>query len=81
MRQLLRRLWSLLRQRQHERDLAEEVESHRAMLQDRFERSGLSPTEGDYVSRRAIGNVTLAREDARDVWIWRWLDTPARDIA
>ncbi|MGH9409063.1 MAG: FtsX-like permease family protein, partial [Vicinamibacterales bacterium] len=24
--------------------------------------------------------VTLAREDARDIWIWRWLDAAAQDL-
>jgi hypothetical protein len=23
---------------------------------------------------RAMGNVTLAREDARAVWTWRWIE-------
>ena len=81
MRQLLRRAWHLLRQRQYDRDLAEELESHRTMLQDEFERKGLLASEAADASRRALGNVTLARENARDVWIWQWLETLWRDIA
>src|SRR5207249_2302872 len=81
MRPLLRRLWYLLRQPQHESDLREELESHRAMLQDQFERQGVPATEAAYAGRRALGNVTLAREDARAVWVWRWFDDLWRDIA
>src|SRR4029078_2601333 len=28
----------------------------------------------------AFGNAALAREDARDVWTWRWLDDALQDI-
>ncbi|HEY3044844.1 MAG TPA: ABC transporter permease [Vicinamibacterales bacterium] len=34
-----------------------------------------------HTSRRALGNAALAREDARAVWIWRWLDDLWRDFA
>lgn len=55
-------------------DLTTEMEVHRAFAQEEFERSGLSPAEAAAESRRRMGNVTLAREDARDVWIVRWAD-------
>jgi hypothetical protein len=29
--------------------------------------------------RRALGNITLAREEAHEVWIWPWLDGLVRD--
>ena len=41
------------------------------MRQAELERSGLPPREAADASRRALGNVTLAREDARAVWVWR----------
>src|SRR5580698_7602842 len=61
---LLRRLQYWLRARQNQADLAEELEFHRAMLED----------------PRAMGNVTLAREDARAVWIWPWLESVIQDV-
>jgi hypothetical protein len=70
MTRLLRRLRYLIRQRQIEAELAEELESHRAMTQERLERSGVPSIEASYASQRALGNLTLAREDAREVWIW-----------
>ena len=29
----------------------------------------------------AFGNATLAREDARGVWVWSWLDSVRQDVA
>lgn len=54
--------------------LMEELEAHRAITQDALERAGLSTADAAAESRRRMGNVTLAREDARDVWIVRWAD-------
>ena len=40
----------------------------------------MDAAEAAYASRRALGNVTLAREDARDVWIWPWLERLWQDV-
>ena len=61
-------------------DLAEEIEAHRAMKQQQLERSGMPPTEAAYNSRRALGNITLAREDSRALWIWPWLEGVWQDV-
>ena len=81
MGKLLRRLRYWLRHRQVEADLSEELETHLAFKQERLEQSGLSGNEARYASRRTLGNVTLAREDARSVWIWPWLDSVRQDVA
>jgi putative ABC transport system permease protein len=78
---LWRRIAYLWRQRQMDADLAEELELHREMKQVELERSGLSPHEASYASRRTLGNLTLSREDARAVWVCRWLDDFGRDLA
>jgi predicted permease len=80
MRRLSRRLAYLLRSRQQDADLAEELELHRAMKQERLEQAGLPPDEAEMASRRALGNVTLAREDARGTWIWPWLESIWQDV-
>jgi predicted permease len=69
---LFRRLLYLFRQTRHEAELREEIEAHRALRAARLEREGLSPHEAADVSRRAIGNVLLARDDAREVWLGAW---------
>jgi predicted permease len=81
MRELLRRVWYLIRQRQFERDLDEEIEFHRAMAQRDLEQRGMGPGAADSASRRLIGNTTLAREESRGVWIWPWLESVWQDAA
>jgi predicted permease len=62
-------------------DLSEELETHRAMIQEQMERAGRVPVEAAHASRRILGNLTLAREDARQVWVWPWLDAARQDIS
>jgi len=61
-------------------DLRAEIEAHRALRQGAFERDGLAPEEAVHASRRALGNVTLAVEDARDVWTARTVASPWQDV-
>ncbi len=69
MRRFLRRLRYWFHRRRMEAELAEEMEFHRAMLTQ----SGGAPA--------TMGNTTLAREDARAVWIWPWLESLWQDAA
>jgi predicted permease len=66
---ILRRLAFWLGSRQRAEDLAAEMEDHRARLQAAYEADGVAAADAAVRSRRAMGNMTLAREDARDVWI------------
>jgi putative ABC transport system permease protein len=70
MRSLLRRVRHWLHRGQLERDLAEEMETHRSLRQARLEEAGMPAGEAELASRRALGNTTLAREDAREIWVW-----------
>jgi predicted permease len=72
MRMWLRRLAYLLRQSRHDADLREEIEAHRALRAAHLEREGLTPRQAADASQRAIGNVLLAREDVRDLWLGSW---------
>jgi predicted permease len=67
-----RRLVYLLRQSRHDRDLREEIEAHRSLRAAQMEREGLTPQDANAASRRAIGNVLLAREDIREIWLGSW---------
>src|SRR3989442_1535553 len=80
MRRLIRRLLYFVRQRELEADLAEEMRFHREMKQRELERDGMSQAEAARAAGREIGNVTLAREDARAVWIWPWLESVWQDL-
>ncbi|HWJ56962.1 MAG TPA: ABC transporter permease, partial [Vicinamibacterales bacterium] len=79
MTRFLRRIVFLLCGRRHGADLAAEMDDHRARIQAALEADGVDPAEAAARSRRAMGNVTLAREDARDVWIAAWLQRAWRD--
>src|ERR1700674_3296267 len=81
MPHLVRRLWTLIRPRQLDADLVEELEFHRAMKQKELEARGMEPVEARFEAQRALGNVRLAREDARAVWIWPWLESVWQDAA
>src|SRR5437879_1274266 len=80
MRKLLRRVWYLLRRRQLEHDLAEEIEFHRALKQQELEQAGLEPREAAFASRRALGSVALAENRSRDVWLPHWLQGLGQDF-
>ena len=80
MSPLLRRLLYFLRRSSHDADLRDEIESHRAHRQDALERDGLARRAAAQASRAAMGNVTLAVEDVRDVWAMRVLDGVRQDV-
>jgi putative ABC transport system permease protein len=80
VRRFLRHLQHWLQLRQLDSDLSEEIEAHRAMMQAELERAGVAPAEAARRSRRALGNVTLAREEARDIWKLPRLESVWRDV-
>lgn len=77
MGHLWRRATYWLRRRRMLDELHEEMETHRALREDALARDG-APDPGA-ASRRALGNTSLALDDARDVWIWPWFDSVLRD--
>jgi predicted permease len=80
MTRVLRRLRYFFGRSRHDADLREEIEAHRALRQDAFERDGLAPEDAAHASRRALGSVALAVEDARDVWMIRTIDGLWHDV-
>lgn len=76
MKKLMRRARYLLEHQRFEQELGEELEFHKAMVERDLAGSGAGKSE----ARRAMGNVTLACEDARAVWIWPWLDSVRQDL-
>jgi predicted permease len=66
MRRFFARLSNLLRVSRRESDLAREIESHLALLEEDFERRGLPPEAARLAARRAYGGVAQAQELHRD---------------
>ena len=73
----IRRVSFWLQRRRLADELQQEMEAHRALREDALAQNGVADAAAR--SRRAFGNVTLAQDDARDVWIWPWLDGLLRD--
>jgi putative ABC transport system permease protein len=80
MRTIIRRAWHAIRRRRLEADLAEEIEFHRAMKERDLKEGGLDPAEATFAARRALGNVLIAQDDARDVWMWPWVQGVWQDL-
>lgn len=68
------RLRARIRYRGFDADLRQEIETHRALLERDLEARGLSADEARAHAARSLGNVTLAREAARGVWLAPWLE-------
>jgi hypothetical protein len=81
MGRIIRLIGFCWRRREFERNLAEELELHRDLTQKRLEQSGLGADDSARASRRAMGNVTLAREVARHVWLAPSLEGVWQDAA
>ena len=75
----LRRLRARWRYRHFQDDVAREIEAHRAMAQSALERSGVDADAARAQAARALGNVTLMREEARSVWIAAWIESLWQD--
>ncbi len=77
---IIRLLLQLFRTRRLDDDLTLEIETHRALVQRDLEQRGLAPKDAEAESRRTLGNVALAREDAERVWRWAAVDHFLQDI-
>lgn len=76
----LRRLSFWLTSRRRDAELAEEMAFHREMNRRAEEARGTPACAAERTARRLMGNPTLAHEDARAVWIWRWVDQVRQDF-
>jgi predicted permease len=64
-----RKILALARHRQLDRELAEEMETHRILLAREREDSG-----------KLMGNITLAREESREMWTFGQLEWIFQDV-
>ncbi len=81
---MLARSWHRLlfrwRRVQFYRELTEELDFHRAVKQEEHCRHGLPAQSAAELSRREIGNVTLAKEECRDMWSFLRLERLLQDL-
>src|SRR5215217_4226906 len=76
---LLRRLAHWLRLGSQQAELADELAFHRELIERDFIRRGLSPEDARDAARRAMGNETFMREEARSVWLMPALEALWQD--
>lgn len=61
-------------------DLDEDIRDHiEHETQDNIAR-GMTPEEARRQAMLTFGNVALAKEDTRRVWVWTWLDEARQDL-
>ena len=80
LRVVLFRLRALVRSRQMDREIDDEIASHLAEATEEYVRQGLSPEEARRAAQRSFGGVTQAREVYRQVRSFMWLEDFARDV-
>jgi hypothetical protein len=80
MRIFLFRLRTLLRARQSERDMDDEIASHLAEATAEYIQQGLSPEDARRAARRNFGGVMQTRAVYREMRSLMWLDDLTRDM-
>jgi hypothetical protein len=78
---LFRRLLFYLRRGRFERELEEEVQFHLEMRARENAAAGMTEAEALQLARRRFGNETLLREESREVWGFRSLESVVQDIS
>jgi predicted permease len=76
----LSRLWALVRVRQADRDLDDEIASHLAEAAEDYQRQGLSAEEARRAAQRSFGGVTQTKEAYREIRSNVWLEDLGRDV-
>jgi hypothetical protein len=74
------RLKALLFRRRMNAELDEEMRYHLERDTERNVARGMTTSDAAAAARRSFGNLTVAAEQARDVWRWLWLEELRQDV-
>ncbi len=77
---LLHRLRTLLRRRNAEAEMAEEMRFHLEQRTADYAADGLAPDDARYAAQRKFGNLASIQEQAREAHGWRWLENFVQDL-
>jgi putative ABC transport system permease protein len=80
LRRFVLRLFNVVRPGRAERQLAREVASHLALLEDGFRERGLPEDEARLAARRAFHGIEQAKEMQRDARSFGWVEDARRDV-
>ena len=61
-------------------DIDEEFETHLALESNLLQERGVSHEQADIRARRSFGNRSQLAEEAREAWVWGWLDRLFQDL-
>jgi predicted permease len=81
LHEFLLRLKALFRKRQMEREMADELAFHQAMLHDKLLKQGVAMADLDAEARRSFGSASKWHERLRELWQFRSLENFARDVS
>jgi putative ABC transport system permease protein len=81
LRRFLLRIVTTMHPGRADNELAREVASHLALLEERFRNEGLAPEAARLAARRAFGGVEQAKESQRDARAFRWIADLRQDVA
>jgi len=73
-------LRSLAHSRRLDSDAAREIAAHLGLLQDEYERRGMSPESARLAAHRALGGAEQARQLHRDARTLLWLEQTVQDL-
>ena len=79
IRQLLRRLWYVIRREQYLSELEEEMRLHTELRAESLHGAGMSAEQASAEARRRFGNVTNIGERSLDMWGLATLDRTVQD--
>ena len=74
------RLKAVVKRRQLDRELGEELEFHLAMREEKLIEQGMTPREARYAARRGFGNVVSLKETSREMWGFPSLESLVQDV-
>jgi predicted permease len=80
LRRFFLRLVTLGRRDRAEQELDREIASHLALLEDEYQRRGMTAEDARHAARLAIGGVDQAKERHRDARSFPWLEDARRDV-
>src|SRR5215208_779149 len=80
LRVLLSRVRATLRRSRLDDEIDDELRGHLAMLQERFVRNGMDPSEAFYAARRQFGGVTQVKEQLMERRTMPLAEDVTRDV-
>jgi predicted permease len=79
-RRILPRLRNLLGRGRAEQEMAREMTAHLALIEDEYLRRGMTGDQARRAAHNAFGNISVAKEEVRDMWSWISIERLQQDI-